>query len=178
MHATPEWRERELGATLCAECHTIRSERFPEPVDIDLSPWTGSATLELVWWTCVNVFHRRLFDQLESHLEQCAVGRCFDEHGTLIPEYVTCYSPKRLLLRGAPYRAHGLCGTCGTKWLKNKNRRELHVLTSDLDDRTIFLDRQCFFYIRKSVVDAVDWEAMRDVKLLEIPILERSPHSP
>jgi len=114
IHATKQWRKQARGGILCPECTSIRRSQFPTPVDIVLRERPEQTICEPIWWTGVSIFHRDFIEQIRKHMGRFTFGKCFLEDGTVVEEYVTCYSRDYIVIRGTAESEYGICSTCGT----------------------------------------------------------------
>jgi len=92
IHATRQWRRQAKGSVICFECNKVLRNRFPQPIDVVLREYPAHSIGGPVWWTGVWVFHLRFIEQIREHMTRFTFGRCLLEDGTVVEEYVTCYS--------------------------------------------------------------------------------------
>lgn len=169
-HPAPDWLQQAIGRELCAECKSIKGDWYPRLLRVRARPAPRRVLYVRLWWTGIDVFRRDLIECLEPFLEDYIIGPCEDESGQIVPSYVTCYTDRRIIIRGDKYCTYNQCQTCGACWVGR--RRNDFVLGRDVVRGAVFQDWRCSLFLNAAAGEAV-LARVKGVRLSPITIIRR-----
>jgi hypothetical protein len=153
VYPDPLWRSRAEGKTICPECMCINRRSYPSPVDVVLeeSP-NEDQTAVLVETTGITIWRSEFVDKLSRYQGGFVWGKCMTSEGETISDYVTCYLPRFITIRGNKQSRYQICPACGAI-LSHNEPGPKYILSSQLSEARIYQDALCRFYVTEEVVD-------------------------
>lgn len=169
VHATREWLREQKGRIICRECNLINPLWYPRPIDVMLQRRPPGKITGGIWWTAVDVFHIGFVAQIHDHLTEFVFGKCYDAKGSLIEDYVTCYTNQHIMQRGAPDTLYRTCNTCGTTWPSGYVGPQ-YILRHTLTGAKVYQNCSSRMYLDEALCYQLDFSPWPDVDLEPIEI--------
>jgi hypothetical protein len=113
LHANVAWKDEAFNVYLCPYCRNVKRSFYPNPIDVVVED-RPSGIYDPVSFTGLKLFHINFIMQIKDKLKDFVLGECYDTSGNRIPEYVTCYSDKYVIIRGTDKSRYKICPECGT----------------------------------------------------------------
>ena len=121
LMAAQEWLAQSDNG-LCPVCLHVERSFYPRPFDVVLERLPESLYEE----SMISMRHASLFfanidftiwrrdfiDVIKDELNEFSFGHCLLPDGTIIEDYVTCYSPEYLIIRGNKQSRYQICPRC------------------------------------------------------------------
>ena len=169
-HATNQWRSQASGSVVCPQCCKLLPSWFPRPIDIQLSEFKENSITGGVAFAGVRTFHREFIRQVFDYLtDDFVLGRCFDEAGGLVEEYVTCYTRRPILIRGNKNSEYRTCPACKAIWPNGWEGKQ-YILRSYLSDARIYQNYSSTMFIDEELSEQLDFSLWDDVDSAPIDI--------
>ena len=172
VHATGQWRRAAAGVILCEECHLIMNSHWPKPCNVELHEPPGHRVCGLVWWTKVSIFHKDFLAQLRHHLDSFILGECCDDKGRKYEKYLTCYTRRRIVVRGNKDSTYRVCSKCGSIVPDGWHGRQ-YTLSQYLGTDLVHMDAYSNLFIDEKLIEQIDFGPWPDVELQPIGVCHR-----
>ena len=170
IHTLPAWGEKAVGKIMCPICKSIKRSWYPKPIDIVLQDNPDHRLCGGVCWIGVKIFHKDFINQILPYLNAFVCGKTLGPDGKVIDEYVTCYTNKRIVVRGGKGSEYNTCDECGT-WSKGFVEPQ-YVLRDYLTDARIYQDRHSSLIIDEKLANELDFSPWPDADLEPIAIVD------
>jgi len=154
---------------LCTHCGSIKRSRYPQPCDVILAEPPEDQPFGPVQGLGALIFRKDLMETIRPHLQGFAFGRCFVAGGSQEIEYVTCYCPRYIILRGNRQSRYSTCPSCGTILSTLGNAPE-YVLDYQLEGCSAYQDAMGYIYFAEEVLIQLDLSDWYDTYLEAVPI--------
>ena len=168
--SAPAWRREVVGRIFCPECIKIKRAIFPEPIDVVLYEPPGHKVMDSASVVCLDIYHRDFMAQIREHLSDYAFGRCLGQNGEVYDEYVTCYAPDYIVVRGNKDSDYYICPTCGSIQSHEWWHGPQYVLRAYLNESLIYQDCMTNMYLEEELACSLDLSPWPDVEFRPIGI--------
>lgn len=174
MHASPRWLAGVLGNVVCRECRSLNRKLFPYPVDaVLLHPPRTHPTHGGLFRAGVPVYRVDFVHELRDYLGDHVVGKCVDENGEDINEYVTMYTRTCVLMRGDSKTTYKVCNWCGSVWtdlVMVFPGRPAYLLRHQLTRMMVYQDHDGIIFAEDEIVNRIDWRRFPDIRPAQIEV--------
>lgn len=113
-----------------------------------------------------------LFRILSPHFVRMAVGRCLDEAGRSMQDYISFYSNQIIYVRGGAFCEVVSCDECNRILYTHKGRTRRYVVRHQLTGQDVYTDYMNCILISENLYKAHPWSSFRDLELYEVPVLD------
>ena len=168
-HATKEWILNERGKIICPECNSINRAWYPRPVDVVLRWHPGHMVTSIICLAGSRIFHKDFIDQIGSHLASFVTGKCLLPNGTVINDYVTCYTNQWIVKRGGKGSVYRECQTCGAIYPSGEVGPQ-YTLRAYLSGAPIHQDAITSLYLDEDLAMELDFSPWPDAELDPIAV--------
>jgi len=165
------WLRTMLDDIICSKCLSIDRSQYPRPFNVVLTEMPSRRTCDVIAGTSITLFHKQFVSLFSSDMQEYVFGCCFSSDGSLLNDYVTCYSKHYIMLRGNQHAYYWKCGCCGKIHSEPKNGPR-YVLRHDLSNSMLYQDARCCIYLTESLAMNLYLEQWDDIKLIGVPIRE------
>lgn len=162
------WEDSCGHGLLCPECHSVRANLYPEPVNILLLPVPTGRSCDLVFRGGVSIISSPMLEWLWPHLTQCAVGQCLREDGSIISNYHSIYLRDRLITRGGKDAGYYMCQTC-TSVLDGWGATP-YALRSEMPEGRVFQSRSGTLWLSESLSREFPWGLFSDQEPFSVEV--------
>lgn len=146
-----------LDNGLCSQCRCVDRRAFSKPLDIVLE---GKPE----WWISflpenvnLRIWRKDFIDSISKYLEGFVIGRCITTDGSVIDEYVTCYTDRTLVIRGNRQSKYNICPNCGSIESQVRPGPE-YILERYLTDAKVYQDSRCNFFFTEDIAWEINLE--------------------
>lgn len=163
-----EWLSTTWNEIRCQKCNGIGKSWHPRPIDVILAEHPGHKVCCFACNANFRIFHVDYIEQIRPYIFSYVIGNCLLPNGKIIKEYVTCYTDKRILIRGEKKTRYGKCQVCGG--LSCIPIGAKYTLRSYLTDAKIYQDYFSTHYIDEDLAMDIDFSPWPDAELEPIEI--------
>lgn len=175
VSATKEWCKENSGIIFCSLCHRIRSDWYPKPIDVVFNSDLGHRLNGFVAGICLEIFHVKFIHQIRKHLlTNFVLGKCFDQGGNVINDYITCYSTNPIFDRKSKAENYRSCKLCGQIW-QDKGGGYPYFLRGYLSEARVYMDTISTMYLDEDLAMEVDFSLWPDAELKPVRIEDEPP---
>jgi hypothetical protein len=175
LQTTREWRRFESENYYCRKetCCKLDRSRFPEPIDVVIKALPkGKYLREGVFNSRADVYHVDFINQIRPYMEGFVFGKCFLADGSLVKDYVTCYSKDFIVIRGALGSKYIECAECGNV-VDHPAKEPQYVLRRYLKGKKVYQSvTQCLF-LDEELAMKLDFSPWVKTELEPIPICDK-----
>lgn len=168
--STREWRQCEKGKYSCKTCQKLnRNGIYPKPVDVAIDEKPASEPIVIgVFFSFGDLYHINFIDQIRSYMTQFVFGKCYLPDGSLVKNYVTCYSKNTIVIRGKKGARYYQCNEC--KSVTGPLNPPHYTLHMYLDGSGVYQDAIQTLYLDEWLVDEIDFSPWPDMILEPIEV--------
>ena len=175
LQTTHEWRRFEKENYYCKKdtCYRLDRFRFPEPIDVVITGLPPKKYLrEGVSNSRADIYHIDFINQIRLYMDGFVFGKCFLPDGTVVKDYVTCYSKDFIVIRGAIGSSYIECAECGNI-VGHPAKEPRYVLRRYLKERKVYQDAIMSLYLDEDLAMKLDFSPWVKTELEPIPICDK-----
>lgn len=169
------WARAQVGTLLCPECRVLqRSTVYPRPIDAVIMRYQDGLSYSAVAGGGVKLIHDKLFERLEPHLRDCAVGLC-TRNGRALTDYRTFYMRQELTLLGDAEAENYSCSTCRVCTRTVEMSDSNYVVRSELPHQYDICETQASIFLSESLAHQFPWSDFPDLEPVRLAVRDSIP---
>lgn len=172
-----QWVDEVTGHIFCLECHKIiRSKVGTSFFDTYLgyNPPPGHRIMGGLSWIGLCIYHVDFISQIKNYLDEYGFifGKCLDNSGNVVKEYVTCYNSYYIVQRGNEKTKYKHCKNCNTLYELEWWHGRQYLIKDSLKEQKIVQEAGCDLYIEEKLFKSLDFSKWRDAAFEKIVVLD------
>ena len=175
LHTTKEWRRFERDNYKCKNkaCNKLERNLFPKSIDAVIKKVPMQRLVcSGIFDSMANIYHVDFISQIRPHMEGFVFGKCFLPDGTVVKDYVTCYSKDFVVIRGSIGSSYIECAECGNI-VGHPAKEPRYVLRRYLKERKVYQDAIMSLYLDEDLAMKLDFSPWVKTELEPIPICDK-----